>query len=73
MCIRDSIIELVTVAGGGYSVVLSEVARRMSGEGLDLAYSDALFDRWLDFELFRWLPTELTRPLSGQRTYHGFR
>ena len=62
----------MTVARGGYSVVLSEVARRMSGEGLDLAYSDALFDRWLDFESGRWLPPELSPP-SGQRTYHGFR
>jgi D-amino peptidase len=68
----DGLIELVTVARGGYSVVLSEVARGMSGEGLDLAYSDALFDRWLDFESGRWLPPELSPP-SGPRTYHGFR
>ena len=45
----------------------------MSREALDLAQLDTLFDRWLDFESGRWLPPEPTSPLSGQRTYHGFR
>jgi len=67
----DGLIELITVARGGYSTVMSEVARRMGGSGVGAAYSDALFDRWLDFESDRWSPTVPTAP--APRTYHGFR
>ena len=68
----DGLIELVTVARGGYSSILGEVARQMSGGSFGLAYSDALFDRWVDFESGRWLPPE---PILApeQATYHGFR
>ena len=67
----DGLIELVTVARGGYATVMGEVARRMAGPGVGAAYSDALFERWLDFESGRWSPPESAPPVP--RTYHGFR
>lgn len=67
----DGLVELVTVARGGYSSVMSETGRAMAGPAFGPTYSDALFDRWLDFESGRWTPPGVSAP--GPRTYHGFR
>lgn len=67
----DGLVGLVTVARGGYAGVMSETGRAMAGPAFGPTYSDALFDRWLDFESGRW-----TRPspsTAAQRTFHGFR
>ena len=67
----DGLVELVTVARGGYASVMAETGRAMAGPAFGPAYSDALFDRWLDFESARWTAPETSPP--GARTYHGFR
>jgi D-amino peptidase len=67
----DGLVGLVAVARAGYASVLSETARAMAGPVFDRTYSDALFDRWLDFESGRWEPP----PPSGHPPgpFHGFR
>jgi len=67
----DGLVALVTVARGGYSSVMSETGRSMAGPAFGPRYSDALFDRWLDFESGRWSAPVPTA--AGPRTYHGFR
>lgn len=67
----DGLVELVTVARTGYASVMSETGRAMAGPAFGPAYSDALFDRWLDFESGRWAPSAPEATVS--RTYHGFR
>ena len=67
----DGLVGLVAVARGGYAGVMSETARSMVGPAFGPTYSDALFDRWLDFESDRWSPPEV--PASAARTFHGFR
>lgn len=67
----DGLVQLVTVARGGYASVMGETGRAMAGPAFPSSYSDALFDRWLDFESGRWAP-----PSAGPeapRTHHGFR
>ena len=65
------LVELVAVARGGYASVMAETGRAMAGPAFGPTYSDALFDRWLDFESGRWTPQGTSSP--GPRTYHGFR
>lgn len=67
----DGLVALVTVARGGYSSVMSETGRAMAGPAFGPRYSDALFDRWLDYESGRWTLPEA--PPAASRTYHGFR
>ena len=67
----DGLIGLVGVARGGYASVMSEVGREKGGPGFGLAYADALFERWLDFESGRWSQPAAAAPAT--RTYHGFR
>jgi len=67
----DGLVGLVAVAAGGYSSVMGETARRMAGPAFGTTYSDALFDRWLDFESDRWSVPEAVPPTP--RTWHGFR
>jgi len=67
----DGLVGLVTVARGGYGSVMGETGRAMAGPAFGPTYSDALFDRWLDFESGRWSPPEA--PASSRRTFHGFR
>lgn len=62
---------LVAVARGGYAGVMAEVGASLAGPTFGLAYSDALFDRWLDFESGRWSRPEA--PPAPSRTHHGFR
>ena len=66
----DGLLGLVTVARGGYASVLSETGRAMAGPAFGPSYSDALFERWLDFESGRWSPPEPV--LGSRRTFHGF-
>lgn len=67
----DGLVELVTVARGGYSGVMAETARSMVGPAFGPAYSDALFTRWLDYESGRWERPAAPPPPSGP--FHGFR
>lgn len=67
----DGAVGLVAVARQGYQTVMSETGRSLGGDGFGPAYSDALFDRWLDFESGRWNPPEPAP--AAPRTYHGFR
>lgn len=67
----DGLVGLVTVARGGYASVMSETGRVMAGPAFGPTYSDALFDRWLDFESGRWATPESAPTASG--TFHGFR
>lgn len=67
----DGLVELVTVARGGYSGVVAETARSMAGPAFGPTYSDALFARWLDFESGRWERPAAPPPASGP--FHGFR
>jgi D-amino peptidase len=67
----DGLVGLVTVARGGYASVMAETGRGLAGPGFGPAYSDALFDRWLDFESGRWTAPEPVP--DAPRTYHGFR
>lgn len=67
----DGLVELVTVARGGYSGVMAETARSMAGPAFGPVYSDALFARWLDYESGRWEPPAAPPPPSGP--FHGFR
>lgn len=67
----DGLVELVTVARGGYASVMGETGRSMAGPAFGPTYSDALFDRWLDFESGRWLPPPAQPTAPG--SYHGFR
>ncbi len=67
----DGLVGLVAVARGGYASVMAEVGRSLGGAGFGVAYSDALFGRWLDFESGRWSPPEPTPP--PPRIHHGFR
>lgn len=67
----DGLVELVTVARGGYTSVMAETAREMAGPAFGPRYSDALFDRWLGFESGRWEPPAATAEPSGP--FHGFR
>lgn len=67
----DGLVELVTVARGGYASVLVETAREMAGPAFGPTYSDALFGRWLDFESQRWEPPPAAVGASGP--FHGFR
>ena len=67
----DGLVGLVTVARGGYGSVMGETGRAMAGEAFGPTYSDALFDRWLDFESGRWTPPQTIGP--ARRTFHGFR
>ncbi|NKB90349.1 MAG: hypothetical protein GKS06_19250 [Acidobacteria bacterium] len=69
----DGWVALVGVARTTYPRVLGE---QISLLGLDAqlnpAYSDALFDRWVDFESGRWSPPEAPTGASPQRG-HGYR
>ncbi len=67
----DGLVELVTVARGGYASVMAETAREMAGPAFAPRYSDALFGRWLDFESGRWEPPAATAGPFGP--FHGFR
>lgn len=67
----DGLVGLVTVARGGYATVMAETGRAMGGAQFGPAYSDALFDRWLDFESGRWTAPEASP--TAPRTFHGFR
>lgn len=67
----DGLVELVAVARTGYASVMAETARTMAGPAFGPTYSDALFDRWLDFESGRWSPSSPQASASG--TFHGFR
>lgn len=67
----DGLVGLVTVARGGYAAVMLETGRAMAGPAFGPTYSDALFDRWLDFESDRWSP--VVAPGAAARTFHGFR
>jgi D-amino peptidase len=67
----DGLVGLVSVARGGYASVMSETGRALAGPVFGPTYSDALFDRWLDFESGRW--TAPQPPPSAPRTFHGFR
>lgn len=67
----DGLVGLVTVARGGYASVLSETGRTMAGPAFGPTYSDALFDRWLDFESGRWSAPRPSPSTPG--TFHGFR
>ncbi len=67
----DGLVGLVMVARGGYSSVMSETARSMAGPAFGPAFSDALFDRWLDFESGRWTRPEASP--QAYRSFHGFR
>lgn len=67
----DGLVGLVTVARGGYAAVMAETGRAMAGPAFGPTYSDALFDRWLDFESGRWSVPE-PQP-TAPRTFHGFR
>ena len=66
----DGLLGLVTVARGGYAQVMSEVGRGLAGPEFGAAYSDALFDRWMDFESGRW--SSPPAAMTPARTYHGF-
>ena len=67
----DGLVELVAVARGGYASVMAETGRALAGPAFGRTYSDALFDRWLDYESGRWQPDP---PASERpRSYHGFR
>lgn len=64
---------LVNVARTAYPRVLGEQITLLGlGGQLNPAYSDALFDRWVDFESGRWSPPEAAAPASPQRG-HGYR
>ncbi|MDH3272418.1 MAG: M55 family metallopeptidase [Gemmatimonadota bacterium] len=65
------LVGLVAVARTGYASVMGETGRAMAGPAFGPTYSDALFDRWLDFESGRWVLPE--SPTPETRTYHGFR
>lgn len=67
----EGLVGLVAVARGGYSTVMAETGRSLAGPAFAPAYSDALFDRWLDYESGRWTPVE--PPISAARRHHGFR
>ncbi len=67
----QGLVELVTVARGGYSAVMAETGRSMAGPAFGPSYSDALFDRWLDVESGRWNPP--APDPSTPRSHHGFR
>jgi len=67
----DGLLGLVGVARGGYAGVMAEAAREMAGPAFGRAYSDALFDRWLDFESGRWTVPEASPSATGP--FHGFR
>lgn len=67
----DGLVELVTVARAGYASVMAETGRSVVGPGFGATYSDALFDRWMDFESGRWSPPPSVQP--APRSYHGFR
>ncbi|NNF11942.1 MAG: hypothetical protein HKN72_01885 [Gemmatimonadetes bacterium] len=66
----DGLVELVTVARGGYASVMGETGRAMAGPAFAPTYSDALFDRWMDFESGRW--SAPSSDPAERRTYHGF-
>ncbi len=68
----DGLVALVGVARTGYASVMGETARRLAGDGFGAAYSDALFDRWLDFESGRWTPPEAPAG-PGATRHHGYR
>ncbi len=69
----DGATALVNVARTGYPSVLVETVRaHPDGDSLLSAYSDRLFDRWLDTESGRWAP-EPPRASSDERRNFGFR
>jgi D-amino peptidase len=68
----DGLLALITVARGGYySGVMAETAAQVGGAAFGPAFSDALFDRWLDFESGRWAVPE--PPPAAAGPFHGFR
>lgn len=71
----DGLVALVGVARSGYASVMAETARREVGEGFGGLYSDALFDRWLDYESGRWRPPVAVAGTGAgeERAYHGYR
>ena len=69
----DGFVRLVGVARTGYqSVLLEQVRAASNGQSVLQGYTDALFDRWLDFESSRWQPASSGSPPTGGR-YHGYR
>jgi len=67
----DGLVALVGVARTGYASVMGELGRRLVGPDFGLRYSDALFERWLDFESSRWSAPEPAQAPEGP--YHGYR
>ncbi|MFN0177185.1 MAG: M55 family metallopeptidase [Gemmatimonadales bacterium] len=64
-------VAIIGVARQSYSQVLSEMLRaRPDGAQLMQAYSDRLFQRWMDVESNRWTPPAPTAPVAG-KLYHG--
>ncbi len=71
----DGLVSLIGVARVGYNdVMLEQILARPDGRSIRLGYSDALFDRWLDFESGRWRPAVAPASFqTGTRRYHGYR
>lgn len=66
---------LIGVATRGYVRLLNEIlAQREDGAEIGAAFSDLLFQRWMDVESGRWSPPQAggSSPAEG-RKYHGYR
>lgn len=69
----DGLVSLVGVARTGYEGLLREqLSGRPDGSAIFAGYSDALFDRWVDYESDRWQPPAPTIAPASRR-YHGYR
>ena len=69
----DGVSALIGVATRGYVRLLNEVFReRPDGGEIAQAYSDLLFERWMDVESGRWTAPEPAAP-EERRRYFGYR
>jgi hypothetical protein len=67
----DGLIALINVATGPCLRVMFEAVRkRPDGEQLSDVMSDALLDRWFDYESGRYTPPSPPPPPAGKK-YHG--
>jgi len=70
----NGIKKLMRAAGNGYTSVLFEVIRKQhNGPDIMRQYTEALFNRWLDFESGRWSPPQQLPPeaRNAGKKFHG--